>query len=188
MNIIREENRRMNSQVERVLQMAQIDQGELRLKQEPVDLHQLIDNAVRQIRIQVDNRQGQIKTRLEAEDAHLIGDPVHLSNLVFNLLDNANKYSLNAPEITLTTRSDRYGIFLGVSDKGIGMNKETQKRIFEPFYRVPTGNVHDIKGFGLGLSYVRAIIDGHHGHISVESEPGKGSTFECFLPHQPTIK
>ncbi|MFM7728452.1 MAG: sensor histidine kinase, partial [Flavobacteriales bacterium] len=184
MQIIREENRRMNSQVERVLQMAQIDKGELKLKLQDVDLHRLIQHAIAQIRIQVDNRQGQIHTHLEATDPHLTGDPVHLSNLVFNLLDNANKYSLENPSITISTKSDDYGIFLSVSDKGIGMSKETQKRIFEPFYRVPTGNVHDIKGFGLGLSYVNAILTGHQGHIRVNSEPGKGSTFECFLPHQ----
>ncbi|MFM8433213.1 MAG: sensor histidine kinase [Bacteroidota bacterium] len=185
MRIIREENKRMNSQVERVLQMAQIDQGELKLKQEKVDMHDLIENAIRQISIQVENRHGVISSSLEAEDPTLTGDPVHLSNLIFNLLDNANKYSIEKPDINVITRSDRYGIFLAVKDKGIGMNKETQKKIFEPFYRVPTGNVHDIKGFGLGLSYVKAIIDGHQGHIRVESEPGAGSTFECFLPHQP---
>lgn len=181
--IIREENKRMNSQVENVLQMAQIDKGELTLRVAPVDLHEVIRHAVEQIRLQVDSKGGQITFELNAGLPVVDGDQVHLSNVIFNLLDNANKYSATAPEIRISTSSYDGGILVKVSDNGIGMSRDTQKRIFEKFYRVPTGNIHDIKGFGLGLSYVQAIISEHNGWIRVESEPGQGSTFEFFLPH-----
>ena len=185
--IIKEENKRMNNQVERVLQMAQIDKGELKMKWEQVDLHELIRHAIEQIKLQVENRNGKITADLQASDSFLTGDPVHLSNLIFNLLDNANKYSENAPEITISTHSGNEGILMKVTDKGVGMTKEAQKKIFDKFYRVPTGNIHTIKGFGLGLSYVQAIINEHHGDIQVDSDIGKGSTFECFMPHQQPI-
>lgn len=180
--IIQEENRRMNSQVEHVLKMAQLDKGELQLKKDLVNIHDLILQAVELTSLSVESRGGKIHHQLEATLPVITGDTVHLSNVIFNLLDNANKYSPESPEITIRTQNKREGISVLVTDKGVGMTKETQKRIFDKFYRVTTGNIHDIKGFGLGLSYVKAIVDRHNGTIRVDSEPGTGSTFELYFP------
>ncbi len=180
--IIREENKRMNAQVENVLQMALIEKGELNLQKKDVNLHSIIQNAVELIALQVENKEGKLNFRLNAGIPILIGDPIHLSNVIFNLLDNANKYSPEKPDIAIETFNSNEGVFIRVTDKGMGMSKETQKKIFEKFYRVPTGNLHDIKGFGLGLSYVKAVVEQHKGTIKVDSELGKGSTFEIFIP------
>ena len=180
--IIREENKRMNSQVEHVLRMAQLEKGELQLRTEKVNLHELIQHAVELIGIQVESKQGIMTSELNATKPVITGDPVHLSNVIFNLLDNANKYSPLDPVILIGTQDTKDGIVITVKDNGIGMSKETQKKIFEKFYRVPTGNLHDIKGFGLGLSYVKAIVELHQGTIEVESELGKGSKFSIVLP------
>jgi two-component system phosphate regulon sensor histidine kinase PhoR len=182
--IIGEENRRMNTQVEHVLQMAQIEKGELKLRITEVNIHEVIMHAVVQLKLQVESKQGAIESRLDATLPVIEGDSLHLSNVIFNLLDNANKYSPEQPVISISTSDTYSGVMIKVSDKGIGMTLETQKKIFEKFYRVPTGNVHDVKGFGLGLSYVKAIIEQHAGWINVKSELGKGSTFEVFLPHK----
>jgi two-component system, OmpR family, phosphate regulon sensor histidine kinase PhoR len=180
--IIGEENRRMNSQVEHVLQMAQIDKGELKLQITELNIHDIIAHAAEQIKLQVESKQGTIITLFESTKPVIKGDPLHLSNVIFNLLDNANKYSPENPTIKIFTSDSYLGIIIKVEDNGRGMSNEAQKKIFEKFYRVPTGNVHDVKGFGLGLSYVKAIIDQHGGWINVRSELGKGSTFEIFLP------
>ena len=180
--IIREENKRMNSQVENVLQMAQLEKGELHLRKEQLNLHSIILNAVDLIDLQVQSKEGKIDLALDATIPMTIGDPIHLSNVIFNLLDNANKYSPEKPVIKISTYNNNEGLFVTVKDKGAGMSKETQKKIFEKFYRVPTGNIHDIKGFGLGLSYVKEIVELHKGTIKVDSEPGAGSTFEIYLP------
>jgi two-component system phosphate regulon sensor histidine kinase PhoR len=183
MRIIREENKRMNSQVENVLQMAQLERGELNLRKEELNLHAIIQNAVDLIEIQVQSKGGAIEQKLDATIPVLKGDPIHLSNVIFNLLDNANKYSNEVPKIVISTHNNSSGIFVTVKDNGVGMTKDTMKKIFEKFYRVPTGNLHDIKGFGLGLSYVKAIIEQHKGKITVDSEPGVGSTFEFYIPY-----
>ena len=180
--IIREENKRMNAQVENVLQMAMIEKGELNLRKEEVNIHTIIQHAVELIALQVESKGGKINCKLNAEIPLIVGDPIHLSNVIFNLLDNANKYSPEKPEITIETSNLKTGLTVRVGDKGIGMTKDMQKKIFEKFYRVPTGNIHDIKGFGLGLSYVKAVIEQHKGLIKVESETNKGSTFEFFIP------
>jgi two-component system phosphate regulon sensor histidine kinase PhoR len=180
--IIREENKRMNAQVENVLQMAQIEKGELNLQKKDVNIHTIIQNAVELIALQVENKEGTLNCKLNSELPLLKGDPIHLSNVIFNLLDNANKYTPVKPVIVIETLNFEGGIIIRVMDNGIGMSKDTQKKIFEKFYRVPTGNIHDIKGFGLGLSYVKAVVEQHKGTIKVESEIGKGSTFEVFLP------
>ena len=181
-NIIKQENKRMNSQVEKVLQMAVIDKRDFSLKLSDVNLHDIIHNAIENINLQVEQKGGQAKAELEASKPMIEGDNIHVSNIINNLLDNANKYSPEAPDITVRTRNVPNGVEVTLSDKGIGMNKEQRKHIFDKFYRVSTGDVHDVKGFGLGLSYVKAMMTAHQGQIDVKSELGKGSTFILFFP------
>jgi len=180
--IIRDENKRMNSQVEKVLQAALLDKRELNLNKEELDIHDIIQHAVDNISLMVQEKEGYITTNLDAGNCIVNGDPVHLSNLIHNLLDNACKYSMNHPEINVSTVAKGNQISISVKDNGIGMNADQQKMIFQKFYRVPTGNVHDIKGFGLGLTYVKTVVEAHLGTISVKSQPGKGSTFTILLP------
>ncbi len=182
LGIIQQENKRMLRQVEKVLQMAQMDEKDFQLKISQVNMHVVIQQAVDHLSLQVQRRDGQIAVDLEAEQPMIEGDHTHLSNLIYNMLDNANKYSEGAPEILIRTKNVADGIEITVSDKGIGMSKEDQKHIFDKFYRVHTGNVHDVKGFGLGLSYVKAIALAHRGTINVKSEFGKGSEFSLYLP------
>ncbi len=180
--IIKAENRRMLNQVEKVLQMAQIDKSDFNLNISEINMHELISKAVSNIRLQVQNRNGVIDHNLQAQHPIVKGDVTHLSNIVHNLLDNANKYSREAPKISVTTENTKEGFIIHVKDHGIGMSKEALKHIFDKFYRVHTGNIHDVKGFGLGLSYVKAIVDAHKGTVKVKSEEGKGSVFTVFLP------
>ena len=180
--IIRQENKRMLQQVEKVLQMALIDKKDFQLKLADVDLHELIRQAVDHLSLQVHQREGTISTQLDASHPVVQGDHNHLSNVIHNLLDNANKYSDHSPEIAISTINVNGGVQIMVEDKGIGMTKEDQKHIFDKFYRVHTGNLHDVKGFGLGLSYVKAITTAHQGSIDVKSELGKGSKFSIYLP------
>lgn len=184
-NIIKQENKRMNSQVEKVLQMAQIDRGESRLRLTEVNLHEVISRAVENIDLQVEPRGGTAKAVLTADNPIIQGDLTHISNVINNLLDNANKYSPEAPEIVVTTSERKDGLVVSVLDHGMGMSKESRKHIFDKFYRVHTGDLHDVKGFGLGLSYVKVIVDAHKGDIEVKSDLGKGSEFILFFPrHQ----
>ncbi|MEL7122477.1 MAG: HAMP domain-containing sensor histidine kinase [Bacteroidota bacterium] len=183
-NIIRQENKRMNSQVEKVLQMAQIDKREFSLKLTDINLHEVVARAVENISLQVERKDGKVKTELEATKPIIEGDLTHISNMINNLLDNANKYTPDNPEILVTTRNVPNGVEVIVKDNGIGMTKEVRKHIFDKFYRVHTGNLHDIKGFGLGLSYVKAMITAHKGQIDVKSELGKGSSFILTFPNR----
>ncbi len=180
--MIKKENSRMNKKVETILQIASLDKKEIEFRFENVSLHTVIEHSVETIDIQVQQRNGKINLLLEAENPVILGDTEHLTNLVSNLLDNALKYSPESPEITIRTQNVERGVMFTVEDKGIGMTKAVQSRIFERFYRQSSGNVHDVKGFGLGLNYARAIIDAHKGTVSVSSEPGKGSRFDIFLP------
>ena len=182
--MIKKENSRMNRQVETILQIATLDKHEMDFTFSETDMHEVITQAIETIEIQVTDRGGVIKRHLDATDSKVTGDREHLRNLVHNLLDNANKYSEAAPDITVTTRSNESGIFLSVADRGIGMSKAVQHRVFERFYRETTGNIHNVKGFGLGLNYVKAITDAHGGTVTVESEQGKGSIFTVFLPYK----
>ena len=183
-SMIKKENSRMNRQVETILQIATLDKHEMDFSYSPVDIHDIIRGAIDTIEIQVTDRGGVICRRFDAEKSVISGDSEHLRNLVHNLLDNANKYSEGAPEITVSTRSNESGLFLEVADRGIGMSKAVQNRVFERFYRETTGNIHNVKGFGLGLNYVKAIADAHGGAVTVESDPGKGSIFTVFLPYK----
>jgi two-component system phosphate regulon sensor histidine kinase PhoR len=182
--MIKKENSRMNRQVETILQIATLDKHEMDFAFNPIDIHEEITHAIDTIEIQVTDRGGVIHRHLEAVNSVVTGDPEHLRNLVHNLLDNANKYSDKAPDITVMTRSNDSGVFLEVADRGIGMSKSVQNRVFERFYREATGNIHNVKGFGLGLNYVKAITDAHGGTVTVESEQGKGSIFTVFLPYR----
>jgi two-component system, OmpR family, phosphate regulon sensor histidine kinase PhoR len=180
--MIKKENSRMNKQVETILQIASLDKKEIDFRFEKTSLHLIIEHAIETIEIQVQQKHGKIRTTLSATDDMVYGDAEHLTNLVHNLLDNAIKYSQEYPDISVNTENRQGGILLSVEDKGIGMSKSVQAKIFERFYRQASGDIHDVKGFGLGLNYVRAIVDAHRGNITVSSEPGKGSRFEIFLP------
>jgi signal transduction histidine kinase len=180
--IIKEENNRMNARVEQVLQMALLDSSEFRLNLKPVDVNALVAKVAGNIRLQVENREGRLELQPGALNSMVEADEIHLSNVIMNLLDNANKYSPGKPEIRVATANRGSSVVVTVEDKGIGMNTETQRKIFEKFYRLTTGNIHNVKGFGLGLSYARAIVLAHKGEIRVSSEVGKGSIFEVNLP------
>ena len=181
-NMIKDENKRLGVLVESVLRSAVLDKSEMGMSQDAINLHEIIEMAIQNIELQAKSRGGTIEKSLMANTAEIIGDKIHLTNVVFNLLDNAVKYSGETPKIKVKTHSNDTCIVMEVTDNGIGIKKEDQKRIFEKLFRVPTGNVHNIKGFGLGLSYVKAIIEKHHGTVSVQSELGKGSTFTIQLP------
>jgi two-component system, OmpR family, phosphate regulon sensor histidine kinase PhoR len=181
-NIIKEENERMDSQVGKVLQMARIDKNEFNLNIEELDVLDIVNRAADRIALQVEKKNGTLAVDFQAKNYVIEADETHFTNVIYNLLDNANKYSPETPEINIIVTDASGGIKISVEDKGLGISKEARKYIFDKFYRVPTGDVHDIKGFGLGLSYVKAIVTAHAGHIEVKSEPGKGSTFTVFFP------
>lgn len=180
--MIKKENSRMNKQVETILQIASLDKKEIDFKFGYTQMHSIIEKAIETIEIQVQQKHGKIRTRLEAVEDTVFGDAEHLTNLVHNLLDNAIKYSPDYPDIAVNTLNRDGGIVISVADRGIGMSKSVQSKIFERFYRQASGDIHDVKGFGLGLNYVKAIVDAHKGVITVSSEPGKGSKFEIYLP------
>lgn len=182
--IIKQENRRMLGQVEKVLQMAQLDKNKIQLNWDQIDVHGLIYLAYENFQLIVHDRGGEINLDLQAEQSVIRSDQNHLSNVIHNLLDNANKYSPESPKITIKTKNLSRGIEITVSDEGQGMSKENKKHIFDKFYRVHTGNRHDVKGFGLGLSYVKAMVAAHRGSINVKSEIGKGSSFSLFFPFE----
>lgn len=182
-NIIKQENRRMNNQVEKVLQMALLDKNDVQLKFTQVDAHEVIRQAVNNINLRVESKGGKAEAILKATNSFIEVDLTHFSNVVNNLLDNAYKYSPENPKIVVTTENKSNGINIKVKDNGIGMTKEDLKHIFDKFFRVHTGNLHDVKGFGLGLSYVKAILDAHKGQITVKSDLGKGSEFTLFFPY-----
>lgn len=182
LGMIADENKRLGEQVQRVLHMAALDRNDIDLKWEPLDLKELVDRAVDKSSLQIEARSGQIKVIDNAEKKLVNGDRTHITNILINLLDNAIKYSVEAPDISIRLFNKGEALAIAIQDRGIGMTKEALNHIFQKFYRVPTGNIHNVKGFGLGLSYVKNMIDLHHGQINVESEPGKGSKFTISLP------
>ena len=180
--VINEENKRLGNLTERILQAAKLEKGQIILNKEMVSIHTIIENGLKNIHLQVEKKQGEVITALNAKQDSLLADKVHLSNVIYNLLDNANKYSPSKPHIVIETENSYSGFLISISDKGVGISKANQKKIFEKLYRVPTGNLHNVKGFGLGLSYVKAIVEAHEGKITLESELNKGSKFIIYLP------
>jgi len=180
--IIKEENNRMNTRVEQVLQMALLDSSEFKLNQKPLDIHELIRKVTDNIRLQTESRNGQLNIQPGAQRMMVMADESHMTNVLISILDNAIKYSPENPTIMVSTANTGNTIVISIEDLGIGMNSETQKKIFDKFFRVTSGNIHNIKGFGLGLSYAKAIVLSHKGEIKVTSEVDKGSRFDIILP------
>lgn len=183
-DIIRQENRRMNAQVEKVLQIAALDKQEININRSEINLENIITYAVQNVSLSVEKREGIVTTDLQAKNPIVQGDLTHISNIINNLLDNANKYSPEKPIIKITSRDLKNDVEVVISDKGLGIDKESIKHIFDKFYRVHTGDVHDVKGFGLGLSYVKAMMDAHNATIDVKSELGKGTSFILKFPRK----
>ena len=182
LGIIKEENKRLFTQVEQVLQAAALDKKDFKLKFEKVNIIQLIESAQAHFALIVENRGGHIEVVSKVSRLEIEADVFHLTNIINNLLDNANKYSPQSPQIQVSVDEMEYKVHIAIKDTGIGMNRDALKRIFDKFYRVPTGNLHDVKGFGLGLSYVKTMVEAHKGTVLVDSESGKGSTFTIILP------
>lgn len=181
-DIIKEENRRMNKHVETILQAAVMDRQAITLNKCPLHVHEIIEDMVSQYALQIDEKQGRAELLLKASKDQVYADPEHFRNLLSNLVDNAIKYSQDQLLLRIATQNFGKNLVIKVEDNGIGMNKETQKRIFEKFYRAHTGNLHNVKGFGLGLSYVKTMVHAHEGKIRVDSTPGKGSLFTIEIP------
>lgn len=182
--IIKQESQRMNHQVEQVLQMALFDKNELDLKKDLLVLSDIVRDAIEHTTLQLEERGGTLSIEDQSNGVEVVGDALHLTNVFTNILDNAVKYSTEAPEITVNIWTADHQVFAAVKDKGRGMSKEVQKQIFDRFYRETTGDVHDIKGHGLGLAYAIEMVKAHRGNITVASEKGKGSTFTVSLPYK----
>jgi two-component system, OmpR family, phosphate regulon sensor histidine kinase PhoR len=180
--IIKEENRRMNKQVETILQAALMDRQEVQLTKKPVKVHEVVQHVIENFDLQLQDKNGQLVVDYEAKNDLIDADEVHFTNLISNLVDNAVKYSKDNVVIKIETTSNAKWFQIKIEDNGIGMSKETVKRIFEKFFRAHTGNIHNVKGFGLGLSYVKNIVDAHGGKIKVDSTLGKGTSFTIDLP------
>ena len=181
--IILEENEKLRLQVEQVLSMTALERGEIPLRKTEVDFHRLILESLKSMNVQIENRQGNVRLNLDAGRFAVMGDRTHLTNALCNLVDNAIKYSGEKPEISVQTSNAGPNLMVVISDKGIGIEKEYQKRVFDKFFRIPTGDIHDVKGFGLGLAYIKKIVELHGGTIELQSEKGKGTTFIIAFPY-----
>lgn len=181
-NVIYDENVRLGSHIERVLSIAKLEKENLRLEHTKLHMNPLVEHVLESMQLQLQKAGGIIHKELKATNDTVIGDELHLSNVLFNLVDNAIKYSPKAPEITVKTFNTKNNVVISITDKGMGMTKEQQEKIFDQFYRIPTGNIHNVKGFGLGLSYVYDITKRLNGKVQVKSEKDKGTTFEVTLP------
>jgi len=182
-NLIGSETKRLQTQVDKILQMALLDSGNLTLEKKKLDLHQSIKNVAESFEMIISQRSGKITMDLQASNHTILADETHVNNILYNLIDNAQKYSEGSPIIEVSTEDKgEQGILLVIKDQGIGIDKKVQKYVFDQFYRAEQGDVHTVKGFGLGLSYVKRIIEFHQGSINLKSNPGKGSEFKIFLP------
>jgi two-component system phosphate regulon sensor histidine kinase PhoR len=186
-SVITDENKRLGGIAEKILQAATLENGDIKLKKEKIDAHQIIDHVINTIGIHVEVKDGRIIKDYRASKSMIYADRMHFTSVITNLIDNANKYTPKKPEIRITTENAGKYMKIVVEDNGIGISKENQKKIFDKLYRVPTGNIHNVKGFGLGLSYVKTIIEQHGGKVTVESELNKGSKFSVYLPYPSTI-
>ena len=180
--MIRDENKRMHAQVENVLRISKLEKNQLDVSKEKEDIHDLIEEAVTHVELLINSRGGKINLHLDASLSEVLANEFHFTNVIVNMLDNAIKYSKDAPIIDVYTENTPKNIIIKIKDNGIGMNKNVQKNVFRKFYREETGNIHNVKGHGLGLAYVKKIVDNHQGIVFVESEKGKGSTFSIKLP------
>ena len=181
-SIIYKENKRLEKQVERVLNIAKLDKDKVILNKEEIDLIAILEEVRENFNFNQAQGGGQIQLNYLSDQARIFADPVHLTNVLFNLVDNAVKYCKLSPAIQMSIQEEKEGYRIEIQDNGIGIRKEDQKLIFDKFYRVPTGNIHDVKGFGLGLYYVKLIVEAHQGKIDVRSNPDKGTTFSIWLP------
>lgn len=181
-NMIRDENKRMHKQVENVLRISRLEKNQLDISKETIDIHDVIEDAINHVSLLINDRNGSIKTHFEAITSEISGNEFHLTNVLVNILENGIKYTEGAPIIDVYTESTNKFFIVKVKDHGIGMSKSVQKHVFDKFYREQKGNVHDVKGHGLGLAYVKEIVDKHYGTVFVESEKGKGSIFTVKLP------
>jgi two-component system phosphate regulon sensor histidine kinase PhoR len=181
-SVIFDENARLQKQVDQVLQLSVLEKGSFKLKRKEIDIHRIIRKMAEHVSVKVQKKGGHITTRLDAHTHNIIADKTHISNIISNLIDNAIKYSSEAPEINIYTRMEGKNLLIVISDNGIGISTENQKHVFKKLYRVPTGNIHDVKGFGLGLFYVKTMVEAHGGTIKVKSELHKGTTFTIALP------
>ena len=180
--MIRDENKRMHSQVENVLRISSLEKNQIEINKEVIDMHDVIEDAITRINLLIEDSQSSLNVQLEASTAEVMGNHFHLTNVVVNILENALKYSDGLPKINVSTDSTNNYFIFKIKDTGIGMSKVVQKQIFDKFYRAQKGNIHDVKGHGLGLAYVKQIIDKHYGEVLVESEKGIGSMFTVKLP------
>jgi len=183
-SVIQQESNRLKQQVDRVLQMARLDERKIELNKETIDGNNLIEGALQNCLPSVQDKGGKIKTELNARQTSISVDKLHLINVICNLIDNAVKYNKHVPDISVRTYNEKSSFCFEVQDNGIGIVAENFKKIFERFYRVPTGNIHDVKGFGLGLNYVKLVVEAHHGKISVDSKINSGTSFKISLPIQ----
>ncbi len=182
--IILEENEKLIFQVDQVLSMTALERGEIQLRKTTINIHELISNSIRMMSLQIDNREGKLSSDLRATKMMMEADKIHIIRALCNLIDNSIKYSFGPPDISIHSFNNEDSIVIEVSDHGIGIDKEYHKKIFEKYFRVPTGDVHDVKGFGIGLAYVKKIAELHNGTLSMHSEPGMGTKFILLLPNE----
>jgi two-component system phosphate regulon sensor histidine kinase PhoR len=182
LQMIKDENKRMHAQVENVLRISKLEKKELNIIKESTNIHGVIEDAIEHVHLILEDRQGTITKHFDAIRSSVLLNEVHFINVIVNILENAIKYTPTVPKIEIITENVKDFVIIKVKDNGVGMSKVAQKRVFEKFYREHTGDIHDVKGHGLGLAYVKKIIDDHNGQIYVESEKGKGSTFIIKIP------
>lgn len=180
--LIDNEGKRLKSQVDKILQIALIDSGNFRLEKKKLDIHELIEKVSRSFELIINERAGSLDLELEAHESIVLADETHLNNIIYNLLDNAVKYTEQSPEIVVKTIVVDKGLNLQIKDNGIGISEDVQKFIFDKFYRARSGDLHNVKGFGLGLSYVKSVVEAHNGRIKIQSKRNKGSVFNIYLP------
>lgn len=182
LQMIKDENKRMHAQVENVLRISKLERNELEIKKEPHQINDFIEEAIDHVSLILEDREGEVQTHFNATRNTVLLNDVHFTNVLVNILDNAMKYSIEKPIISIYTENIKDFVLIKIQDNGIGMSKAAQKKVFEKFFREHTGDLHNVKGHGLGLAYVKQIVDDHNGQIFVESEKGKGSTFIIKLP------